>query len=78
MGIKQLYNENLRKLPNEYGDISVMTLHTETSSMMAFYYLKEVIKLRLMMFDMIRHISLDVQMQRKFMLMAVRIPKGEL
>ena len=24
MGIKQLYNDNLRKLPNEYGDFSVM------------------------------------------------------
>ena len=24
MGIKQLFNDNLRKLPNEYGDISVM------------------------------------------------------
>ena len=24
MGIKQLYNDNLRKLRNEYGDISVM------------------------------------------------------
>ena len=24
MGIKQLYNYNLRKLPNEYGDVSVM------------------------------------------------------
>ena len=24
MGIKQLYNGNLRKLPNEYGDVSVM------------------------------------------------------
>ena len=24
MGIKQLYNDNLRKLPNEYGNISVM------------------------------------------------------
>ena len=23
MGIKQLYNVNLRKLPNEYGDVSV-------------------------------------------------------
>ena len=23
MGIKQLYNDNLRKLPNEYGDVSV-------------------------------------------------------
>ena len=24
MGIKQLYNANVRKLPNEYGDVSVM------------------------------------------------------
>ena len=24
MGIKQLYNDNLRKLPSEYGDVSVM------------------------------------------------------
>ena len=24
MGIKQLYNDNLRRLPNEYGDVSVM------------------------------------------------------
>ena len=24
MGTKQLYNDNLRKLPNEYGDVSVM------------------------------------------------------
>ena len=24
MGIQQLYNDNLRKLPNEYGDVSVM------------------------------------------------------
>ena len=24
MGIKQLYNDNLRKLLNEYGDVSVM------------------------------------------------------
>ena len=24
MGIKQLYNDNLQKLPNEYGDVSVM------------------------------------------------------
>ena len=25
MGIKQLYNDNLRKLPNKYGDVSVMS-----------------------------------------------------
>ena len=24
MGIQQLYDDNLRKLPNEYGDVSVM------------------------------------------------------
>ena len=24
MGIKQLYNDNLQKLPNEYRDVSVM------------------------------------------------------
>ena len=24
MGIKQLYNDNLQKLPNEYGDVSVV------------------------------------------------------
>ena len=27
MGIKHLYNDNLRKLPNEYGDVSVMFRH---------------------------------------------------
>ena len=27
MGIKQLNNDNLRKLPNEYGDVSVMSMH---------------------------------------------------
>ena len=26
MGIKYLYNDNLRKLPNEYGDVSVMQI----------------------------------------------------
>ena len=29
MGIKQLYNDNLRKLPNEYGDVSVMSSETD-------------------------------------------------
>ena len=28
MDIKQLYNDNLWKLPNEYGDVSVMTFKT--------------------------------------------------
>ena len=27
MGIKQLYKDNLRKLPTEYGDVSVMNLN---------------------------------------------------
>ena len=27
MGIKQLYNDNLRKLPKKYGDVSVMCFH---------------------------------------------------
>ena len=31
MGIKQLFNDNLRKLPNEYGDVSVMfCIHLES------------------------------------------------
>ena len=29
MGIKQLYDDNLRKLPNEYGDVSVMYIHVK-------------------------------------------------
>ena len=28
MGIIQLYNNNLRKLPNEYGDVSIMVIWT--------------------------------------------------
>ena len=29
MDIKLLYNDYLRKLPNEYGDVSVMRINTE-------------------------------------------------
>ena len=32
MGIKQLYYDNLRKLPNEYGDVSVMDFPLRTFS----------------------------------------------
>ena len=32
MGIKQLYNDNLRTLPNEYGDVSVMSLEALPSA----------------------------------------------
>ena len=31
MGIKPLYNDNLRKLPNEYGDVSVMCIENVTA-----------------------------------------------
>ena len=34
MGIKQLYNDNLRKLPNEYRDVSVMD-YCDTVSVMS-------------------------------------------
>ena len=33
MGIKQLYNDNLRKLPNEYEDVSVMVLNINFAAM---------------------------------------------
>ena len=40
MGIKQLYNDNLRKLPNEYGDVSVMKikLHPSRPSVLVYTY----------------------------------------
>ena len=31
MGIKQLYNDNLRKLPNEYGDVSIVLMAIKTN-----------------------------------------------
>ena len=37
MGIKQLYNDNLRKLPNEYGDVSVMFFNSQPQSSVSFY-----------------------------------------
>ena len=37
MGIKQLYNDNLRKLPNKYGDVSIMILHLVCYEERAFY-----------------------------------------
>ena len=30
MGIRQLYNDNLRKLPNKFGDVSVMNYDTDS------------------------------------------------
>ena len=38
MDIKQLYNDNLRKLPNEYGDVSVMC-----TLIQCFFHLKKAI-----------------------------------
>ena len=32
MGIKQLYNDNLRKLPNDHGDVSVMQANSQGDS----------------------------------------------
>ena len=46
MGIKQLYNDNLRKLPNEYGDISVMrSKTTEVEPETTFLYQSKAITL---------------------------------
>ena len=36
MGIKQIYNDNLRKLPNEYGDVSVMRTKTNVIATVHF------------------------------------------
>ena len=35
MGIKQLYNDNLRKLQNEYGDVSVMLISSLTNTIIS-------------------------------------------
>ena len=40
MGIKQLYNDNLRKFPNEYGDVSVMLLRPYTKHVTS--YLRDI------------------------------------
>ena len=37
MGIKQLSNDNLRKLPNEYGDVSVMYLKNKIIFLSVYY-----------------------------------------
>ena len=39
MGIKQLYNDNLRKLPNEYGDVSVMYISILLTKHVKYTYL---------------------------------------
>ena len=44
MGIKQLYNDHLRKLPNEYGDVSVMFVIEDDMSDFA-YQLQFTIKI---------------------------------
>ena len=36
MGIKQLHNDNLRKLPNEYRDVSVMSLYLYKGRILGF------------------------------------------
>ena len=39
MGINQLYNDNLRKLPNKYGDVSVMVIQNITACEMQLLYI---------------------------------------
>ena len=38
MGIKQLYNDNLWKLPNEYGDVSVIITETAPYSFGSLFH----------------------------------------
>ena len=37
MVIKKLYNDNLQKLPNEYGDVSVMSEFTTDLQTVNYY-----------------------------------------
>ena len=41
MGIKQLYNDNLRKLPNEYGDVSVMLINEKLIDLLESTFQRE-------------------------------------
>ena len=38
MGIKQLFNDNLRKVPNEYGDVSVMKTGKVSGKSIFFFF----------------------------------------
>ena len=50
MGITQLYNDNLRKLPNEYGDVSAMYvlafLTAGTNCKICFVWIKSALQNR--------------------------------
>ena len=50
MGIKQLYNDNLRKLPNEYGDVSVMHIPPITS-LQVFEFIRKLNPVKATGFD---------------------------
>ena len=39
MDIKQSYNDNLRKLPNEYGDVSVMEMRKQRKTKVQAAYI---------------------------------------
>ena len=44
MGIKQIYNDNLRKLPNEYGDDSVMFKTSKQKCSLHVFFLFPITK----------------------------------
>ena len=47
MGIKQQYNDNLRKLPNEYGDVSLMALEGRISGIFVESTINEALEVYL-------------------------------
>ena len=59
MGIKQLYNDNLRKLPNEYGDGSVM--------------IKINMHIRLCLFILHHYLGLEPTMIRSLLIIIVTL-----
>ena len=57
MGIKQLYNDNLRKLPNEDGDVSVMIILIRSCISETIRYLNCLSIVLLKVFDSLQFIS---------------------
>ena len=44
MGLKQLNNNNLRKFPNEYGDVSVMQLRSVWSELVGIQIVQDFMR----------------------------------
>ena len=65
MGIKQLYNDNLRKLPKEYGDVSVMA-QTNCESLIMSHSRLKVIKVAVFWL---------IQSSKKSELLEIKCPK---